>query len=242
MKLRTIFFSALVAMIALAGCRKEERQGNERWVTTENTKVDIDWDKIAEAYKTAEGPKDFETRVNEIYEGEEIISVSVHDQDAKTQVVTGFFDRNGNGTVEDAEKAFSLQRDIVDDSTAKYQVQGHGHYAGYHSSMMWNIAGGMMLGSMMSSAFRPNYSPVYTQPYTTSPSRASDLRSQRSAYRAKNPSRFQKSGSGRSYGSKGGSWGSSGRSSSPSRSTGRSFGGGGFGIRERRRKRKHLSA
>jgi hypothetical protein len=241
MKLRTILLTGLAAMIALAGCRKEEKPGNERWVTTENTKVDIDWDKIAEAYKTAEGPKEFETRVNEIYEGEEIISVSVHDQDAKTQVVTGFFDRNGNGTAEDAEKAFSLQRDVVDESNAKYRVQGYGHYAGYHNSMMWNIAGGMMLGSMMSSAFRPNYVPVYTQPYTTSPGRTGELRNQRSSYRAKNPSRF-KSGSGRSYGSKGGSFGSSGRSSSPTRSTGRSFGGGRFGIRGRRRKRAHLSS
>lgn len=240
MKLRTIFFTALAAMIALAGCREESR-GNERWVTTENTNVAIDWDKIAEAYKQAEGPQDFETRVNEIYEGEEVISISVQDQDAKTQVVTGFFDRNGNGTVEDAEKAFSLQRDIVDESSAQYQVQGYGHYAGYHSSMMWNIASGMMLGSMLSSAFRPNYVPVYTRPYTTSPSRMSEMRNQRSAYRAKNPSRF-KSGSGRSYGSKGGSWGSSGRSSSPTRSTGRSFGGGRFGNRGSRRKRQHLAS
>jgi len=83
--------------------------------------------------------------------------------------------------------------------------------------------------------------PVYTQPYTTSASRTSDLRNQRSAYRAKNPSRF-KSGSGRSYGSKGGSWGSSGRSSSPTRSTGRSFGGGRFGNRGSRRNRRHLAS
>lgn len=247
MKIVTVSTAALALLLASTGCQKDEQtRGNERWVTTENTTVAIDWDKVSEAYQQAEGPEDFERRVNEIYEGEEIISVSVHDQDAKTQAVTGFFDRNGNGTVEDAEKVFSIQRNIVDESNAQYQVQGHGAYAGYQRSIMWDIASGMLIGSMLSSAFRPNYVPVYTQPYTTSPSRVSQMRTERSAYRAKNPSRFnnaKSSGSGRSYGNKGGSWGSSGRSSSPSTGTRtRSFGGGRFGVRDRRRKHQHLDA
>src|SRR5690242_12466918 len=66
----------------------------ERWATTENTTVKLDWDKVNEAYKQASGPEDLEKRINEIYEGDEVISVSVHDQDDKTQVVTGFFDKN----------------------------------------------------------------------------------------------------------------------------------------------------
>jgi uncharacterized membrane protein YgcG len=236
MKICIASTAALVLSLALVGCAEDKKRGNDRWVTTENTTVAIDWDKVADAYKQAEGPSDFERRINEIYEGDEAISVSVHDQDARSQVVTGFFDRNANGAIDDGEKIFSIQRDIMDESSAQYQVHGYGPYAGYHHSMMWNIASGMLIGSMLSSAFRPNYVPV--QPYTTSASRAGQMRSERNAVRSQN--RAKASGSGRSYGSQGGSWGSSGRSSSPSTGTRSSGSGGRFGVRGRQRKRQHL--
>jgi hypothetical protein len=219
-------FSALLIATFFAtatlqpGCNRD--QGTERWVTTENTNVAIDWDKVNEAYKLAEGPEDFEKRVNEIYAGDEVVSVSVKDVDGGGQVVTGFFDKNSNGTVEDDEKIFSIQRQITGEGQAQYQTQGYGYYGGYHSPML-SIVSGMVIGSMLSSAFSPRYVPVYTTPYTTSPQRASSLRSYRGGYRAANPSRFRTapkaSGSGRSYGSKGGG-GGFGRS-----------GGGRFGVR-----------
>lgn len=212
-------------------------QGNERWVATENTNVEIDWDALNQAYKDAEGPEDFERRVNEIYTGEEIISVSVKDLDDKTQVVTGFFDKDENGEVVEDEKVFTIQRDIVDPNKAQYAISGHGAY-GYYHSPMWDIASGMLMGSMLSRMFMPGYSPMYTTPYTTSPAARGALASQRSSYRAANPGKFAKSSSGRSYGSKGGAWGSGGsRSSGGGRS-----GGGRFGVRRPAgRKVVHLS-
>lgn len=246
MKTRSITIIALAAMLAttaLAGCTRD--QGNERWATTSNTTVEIDWDKVQEAYREANGPQDFEQRVNEIYEGDELVSVAVQDQDAKTQVVTGFFDKNANGKVEEEEKIFELQRDIVGEDQAQYQARGYGHYAGYRHTTMWDIAGGVMIGSMLANAFSPGYRPMYATPYTTSTSRRSQIRNHRTDYRAKNPSRFSRpskaSGSGRSYGSKGKSWGTRSSGSSGRRS----FGGGGFGIDSQRRKRKrviHLDA
>ena len=92
------------------GCSSDDN--NERWATTENTNVKIDWDKVNEAYKQAEGPEDLEKRINEIYEGDEVISVSVQDVDDKTQVVTGFFDKNNDGKVDDAEKIFTIKREL----------------------------------------------------------------------------------------------------------------------------------
>jgi hypothetical protein len=142
-------------------------KGNERWVATEDTTVEIDWDAINQAYKDAEGPEDFERRVNEIYEGEEIISVSVKDLDDKTQVVTGFFDKDEDGAIADGEKVFTIQRDIVDPNKAQYAISGHGAYGSYHSPM-WDIASGMLMGSMLSRMFMPGYSPMYSTPYTTS--------------------------------------------------------------------------
>jgi hypothetical protein len=219
MRKLTFLAPFVAAAVAFAGCDR----GTERWATTENTNVKIDFDQVNEAYKAADGPEDFERRVNEIYEGDEIVSISVKDNEDKSQVVTGFFDKNSNGTVEEPEKIFTIRREITGEGTGSYQTTGYGHYGYYHSPVL-SIASGMLLGSMMSSAFRPGYAPVYTRPYTTSMTRATDLKSARSSYRAANPSRFQApkaSGSGRSYGT-------SGR-------TGGRAGGSRFGIRRRER-------
>jgi hypothetical protein len=218
--------------VAAAGCDNPGNRGpsRERWATTENTNVELDFDKINEAYKTAEGPEDFERRVNEIYQGSEVISVAVHDLDAKTQVVTGFFDKNGDGGVQDPEKVFTIRRDVSGEGAAQVQTSGFGPYAYYHSPVM-SLASGMILGAMVSSALRPNYVPVYTQPYATPPGRASDLRSHRDAYRASSPSgvdNSKASQTGRRYNNAGGSRFGSGKSGAGSR----------FGVRRGERVRR----
>jgi len=190
------------AAFALPACEMPSREGNDRWTTTENTNVEIDWDKVNAAYKQADGPEDFERRVNEIYEGDEVISVAVQDLDPKTQVVTGFFDKDHSGTVGEAEKVFTIQRVITGEGEGQMQTQGYGPYAGYHSPMM-SLVSGMLLGSMLSSAFHPAYVPVYTRPYTTSVQRRTELHGQRSAYRSQNPGRWNRpkgTSTGKSYG------------------------------------------
>jgi len=220
---RSLVF-ALAATVALGGVTACGAPGQDRWVVTEDTTVDIDWDAVNQAYRDAEGPEDFEKRVNEIYAGDEVVSVSVRDNDEKSQVVTGFFDKNEDGNVDEGEKIFTIQRDLVGADKAQYQISGYGPYASYHSPM-WDIASGMMMGMFISRMFSPGYRPMYMTPYTTAPARRSALSQQRSSYRAANPSKFppKASGSGRSYGSKGGAWGSSG--------SGRRRSGGSFGVR-----------
>jgi len=215
--------AALVAsFLALgAGCGVEAPKGKDRWVATQNTTVDIDWDKVNDAYKQADGPADLERRINEIYTGDELISIAVQDLDDKTQVVTGFFDKNTDGQIAEAEKIFTIQRDLKPDGAGQYQTQGHGAYAGY-ASPMFGIMTGMLMGSMMSSMFMPSYVPMYQTPYTTSAARHAQLHNQRAGYRAQNPARFSKpSQTGRTYG------GSSSTSSKPARSRG----GSRFGVR-----------
>lgn len=201
--LKSITALALVAAVplGLVACDSSGSSSSpraERWATTENASVAIDWDKVNEAYKLAEGPEDLEKRVNDIYEGDEVISISVSDVDAKTQLVTGFFDKNTNGTVDDSEKIFSIRRELGNDDTARFQTVGYGPYNGYHSPF-FSIASGMLMGSMMSRMFMPGYMPMYQQPYTTSGARVADMRQTRSSYRAANPSQFQRSQSGRTY-------------------------------------------
>ena len=111
-----------IASLALAGCEAPSKERRERWATTENTNVDINWDKVNKAYEQAEGPEDFERRVNEIYEGDELISVAVQDLEDGTQVVTGFFDKDTSGTVQDAEKIFTIRREITGEGAGQYQT------------------------------------------------------------------------------------------------------------------------
>ena len=221
-KTAIVLAAALLAAPLTACESRPAPEKTERWTATANTTVDIDWDKIDDAYKKAEGPEDFERRVNEIYAGEEIISVHVQDLDDMRQVVTGFFDKNTDGQVAEEEKVFTVQRDITQPGEGQYAISGHGAYAGYHSPMM-SLVTGMVLGSMVSSMFSPRYVPMYTQPYATSPGRMNDLRGQRQSYRAANPGQFKGPASkstGRSYG--GGSRGGGFR--------GGSRGGGRFGL------------
>jgi hypothetical protein len=194
---------AAALSLALAGCEGPTKdQGKDRWATTENLNVQIDWDKVNKAYEQAAGPEDFEKRVNEIYEGDEIISVAVQDLDDKTQVVTGFFDKNASGTVDEPEKVFTIRREVTGEGTGQYSTQGHGYYAGYHSPML-SIASGMLMGAMLSSALSPGYAPMYRQPYTTDAARRGELRNQRASYRAANPGKYspgKASKTGKTYG------------------------------------------
>ena len=82
-----------------------------------------------------------------------------------------------------------------------------------------SIATGMLLGHMMSTMFMPSYMPMYTQGYATPPNRVAAINQSRSQHRAANPSKYQRSQSGRTYN----------RPSSGTRPTGRSSGGGRMG-------------
>lgn len=215
---------AIAFGIGASGCDTSDHdRRTERWATTEDTNVQIDWNAVNEAYKHANGPEDLERRLNEIYHGNEVISISVADVDARTQLVTGFFDRNANGTVEDAEKIFTIRRDITGDGQAQFQTTGYGPYHGY-TSPFFSIVSGMVVGSMLSNLFTPSYVPRYTQPYTTPGTRVGQLEQSRSSYRAANPERFQRSQSGRMYDQP------SGTSRSSGRVGGGRVGGGRFGL------------
>jgi hypothetical protein len=200
-----VLAASVLATAGLAGCNSDPE--SNRWVTTENTEVKIDWDKVNEAYKAAEGPEDLEKRINEIYEGDEVISISVQDNADKSQIVTGFFDKNTSGKVDEGEKIFTIKREVTGEGQGQVQTTGYGPYAGYHSPFL-SIVSGMVVGSMISNALSPRYVPMYTQPYTTNAGRASQLASARASYRTANPTRFS-------------------RPATPSRSTGRTYGGGG---------------
>src|SRR5687768_18422138 len=120
-KLLAAFLGVSLALGSTAGCSSEDK-GDERWAATANTNVQIDWDKVNEAYKAAEGPEDLEKRINEIYQGDEVISISVQDLDDKTQEVVGFFDKNSSGSIDEGEKIFAMKRQVTGEGTAQLQT------------------------------------------------------------------------------------------------------------------------
>jgi hypothetical protein len=229
---KTKLLAAALAMafgIGASGCDTSGGDRRvERWATTENTSVKIDWSAVNEAYKQANSPADLEHRINEIYQGDEVISISVADVDAKTQMVTGFFDKNTNGAVDEGEKIFTIRRDITGDGQAQFQTTGHGPFSGY-ASPFFSIVSGMVVGSMLSNLFMPNYVPAYTQPYTTPSTRVEQLAQSRSSYRAANPEQFQRSRSGRTYDQPSGT-SRSGDHVGGGRAGGGRLGGGRFGL------------
>jgi hypothetical protein len=52
---KAIIAAVAALTMSAAGCTQERPRQNERWTTTEDTTVKIDWDKVNEAYKQAEG-------------------------------------------------------------------------------------------------------------------------------------------------------------------------------------------
>src|SRR6476620_3086803 len=99
--------SVLACAVPIAGCASSQSENVvEPWQETPvpeegagTTSAKIDFDAVNKAYQSASSPEDFEQKVNEIYTGDEIISVAVQDQDSQTQLVTGFIDKNQNGVV-----------------------------------------------------------------------------------------------------------------------------------------------
>lgn len=205
---------------------------NERWETSQ---PEMSLQKIQEAYAGASSREDFEQKVNNLYGGEEIISIEVLDKDATTQVVTGFVDKNTNGLVDSGEDVFQLTRTVTaqgQDGEAQISAQNTNTQYVYGGPSLLGVFGAAMLGSMVANSLSPNYRPSYSQPYRTSTQRRQSLSQQRSAYRS-----TQRSTSNRSSGSGWNRSNSRGFGSSSSSGSRRGFSSGGSFGREKRQRR-----
>jgi hypothetical protein len=182
----------------------------EAWPETQNagggtatSDAKLDFEAISKAYREAESPEDFEQRVNEIYTGDEIVSIAVEDQNDQTQLVTGFIDKNGNETVDEGEKIFSIKRTPTgseEQQTAQYVTTGYSYDVGvgyypYYTSPYYPLAWGagtVAVGAMAAMAWRgAAYAPYR---YATSAARVGALNTYRGHYRAANPQRFDNAG------------------------------------------------
>jgi hypothetical protein len=194
-----VALAATVALGSVTACGGPS--GNDRWVVTENTTVEIDWDAINQAYKDAEGPEDFETEGQRDLRRRRDHQRVGPDLDDKSQVVTGFFDKNEDGKVDEGEQVFTIQRDIVGPDKAQYPSPATAPYGPLPLADVGHRLrhdDGHALEHVHARLPPDVHHPVHHQPRPPrppSPSRAA-------ATAPPNPPKA--SGSGRSYGSKGG--------------------------------------
>jgi hypothetical protein len=196
--------TVLALAVPIVGCGSSQSEVVEPWPETTNAggsespTAKIDFEAISQAYKEANSPEDFEQRVNEIYQGDEIVSIAVEDQNDQTQLVTGFIDKNGNGTVDEGEKIFTINRTPTgsgEQQTAQSVTTGYTYdvgvgYVPYYTSpyypLVWGT--GLAVGAMAAMAWRgAAYAPYR---YATSAARVGALSMYRGNYRAANPQRF----------------------------------------------------
>ena len=166
---RAVFSGGIIATAPLiAGC--SSGPSYDDWAATDGAAGRINLDDVQEAFRSSESATDFETRVNEIYEGDGIIFIRAK-QDGQKLVLEGWEDLNSNNAIDDAQddQLFSIVKE-----NNEYDMRGH-HANGYYRSHFG--AGNFLFTYMIISSFnRPYY-------YQTPVGRGATMRQQRTTYR-----------------------------------------------------------
>ena len=124
----TVFASvgALVGSGIIGCAGKASRQ--QDWMATDGATGRINLDAVKDALETSKDLSEFEKRVNEIYEGDNLVLIRVEEKGTQ-KIISGFEDLNQSNAIEEAkdDKLFSI---TVDEE--KYEVYGHGSNRYYY--------------------------------------------------------------------------------------------------------------
>lgn len=166
---RAAFSGGIIATAPLiAAC--SSGPSYEAWAATDGAAGRINLDDVQEAFRNSKSPTDFETRVNQIYEGDGIILIRAK-QDGGKLVLEGWEDLNGNNDIDDAQddQLFSIVKE-----NNEYDMRGH-HANGYYRSHFG--AGNFLFTYMIISSMNRGYY------YNTPVGRGTAMRQQRTSYR-----------------------------------------------------------
>ena len=145
-----------------------------QWAATDGAAGRINLDDVQEAFQESSSATEFESRVNQIYEGDGIILIRAR-QDGDRLTLEGWEDLDGNSSIDEAadDQLFAI---IKEDE--QHQLQGY-HANSYHNS---HFGGGDFLFTylLISSMNRGGYY------YQTGPGRATTVRQDRASYRGSN--------------------------------------------------------
>ena len=143
------------------------------WAATDGAAGRINLDDVQRAFRESTSATEFESRVNEIYEGDGIILIRAR-QDGSRLTLEGWEDLDGNNRIEDAvdDQLFA----IVKAADGQHQLQGYHSNSYYHSGFG---AGDFLFTYLLISSL--NRGPYI---YQTIPDRASDIQRDRASYRS----------------------------------------------------------
>ncbi len=146
----------------------------ESWAATDGASGRINLDDVQQAFKDSKSATEFETRVNEIYEGDGIILIRA-EQGGDGLTLEGWEDLNGNNEIEDSRD--DLLFSIVERND-QHEMRGHNANSYYHSSFG---PGSFLFGYMLATAFMPGRY-FYSTPIQRGPA----IRQGRANYRQSN--------------------------------------------------------
>ena len=171
----TLFLIASFGLIT--GCNDDKRSSKndkfDSWANTDGGAGRINMEAVAAAMNLAKDPSDLEKRINEIYEGEELVLIKVESVPDGRKKISGWADMNTDGSI-NANTDDELFSAVMGEKD--YELQGSGvnsHYRHRHSGLSMGDA--MFLAWVFSPSYRPYYTPM---------SHVTVIRSNRSSYRS----------------------------------------------------------
>ncbi len=169
-------FASVGALVGsgMIGCGgKVSRQ--QDWMATDGAAGRINLDAVKDALETSKDPSDFEKRVNEIYEGDNLVLVRVEEKGTQ-KIISGFEDLKNSNAIEEAndDKLFSISVDEED-----YEVRGHGTNYYYHHRSGFSTDDMLFMYWLMSASSSMNGAVMYE----TSSTRAAQMGRDRDSYR-----------------------------------------------------------
>lgn len=218
-------------LLLLSGCVYSSEPYKERYVSpqVQGQETRINLDAVEKALFDTKGSdlnswmSAFEKRVNEIYEGPDIVSIDATRQTGKLQI-TGFVEKNKEPGFQNGEdKLFSIDQtgDVVNNDLPYRVSDGYGqpyHY-GHYSLLDNPFIQALIIGHMFNALGPRYYTPL---------SRTAVLQQHRDSFRQSTAFRSQRIAN-RNFSSRSVQSTPRLRSRTPFRSRG--FGGGGFGRR-----------
>ena len=124
----TVFASVgILVGSGAVGCGGNASKQQE-WFVKEIATGRINLDAVKDAFETSKDVTEFEKRVNEIYEGDNLVLIRVEDNETQ-KIISGFEDLNQSNAIEEAndDKLFSITLE-----EKKYEVYGYGYNSYYY--------------------------------------------------------------------------------------------------------------
>ncbi len=165
--------SLLAGSPLLAACSSDSGPSYSQWAATDGAAGRINLDDVQKAFQESSSATEFETKVNEIYEGDGIILIRAS-QDGQRLTLEGWEDLDGNSQIDDAadDQLFAI---IKEDE--QHQLRGYHANSYYHSHFG---AGDFLFTYLLFSSLGGFGRPYY---YQTPPDRGTTIRQERTAYR-----------------------------------------------------------